>query len=106
MAVSEFDEKIQRLADFQAAQGVFLDRLEKVVAENSDAIKHNSGTITRNSELITRNSEAIRHLSNAVQSMHDNMQVMQDAMHALFERMDRFIRGLEGNGHGRSKGKE
>ena len=27
------------------------------------------------------------------------MQTMQSAMHALFEHMDRFIRGLESNGH-------
>lgn len=32
-------------------------------------------------------------------TLRDGMATMQSAMTALFDRMDRFIRGLESNGH-------
>lgn len=91
MPRSEFDAKIERLADFQVVQGALLDRLENVVAGNSDAIAHLS--------------ESMHEMRDNMRVMQDNMQVMQDAMRALFERMDRFIRGLEGNGHRPGKGR-
>ena len=53
--------------------------------------------------VVMRNSEAIAGNTEAIARLTDGMQIMQAAMHRLFEHMDRFIRGLEGDGHrGRS----
>ncbi len=61
-------------------QGELLNRVDQAVA--------------RNTEAIARNTEAIGKLA-------DGMLTMQGAMRSLFERMDRFIRGLESDGHKR-----
>ncbi len=61
-------------------QGELLNRVDQAVA--------------RNTEAIARNTEAIGKLA-------DGMLIMQGAMRSLFERMDRFIRGLESDGHKR-----
>ena len=64
-------------------QGELLHRVEQLVA--------------RNAEAIARNTEAIGKLA-------DGMTLMQGAMVRLFEHMDRFIRGLESDGHRRREG--
>ena len=78
MTLGEVEVALNRLVDNQVVQGQLLARLEHVVE--------------RNAEAIARNTEAIEHLT-------DRTNVMQSAMERLFEHMDRFIRGLEGNGH-------
>ncbi len=84
MTIDEIEVSLKKLTDNQVVQGEILNRLEQVVARNSEAI-------ARNSEAIARNTEAIGHLA-------DGTQVMQAAMGKLFDHMERFIRGLEGNG--------
>jgi hypothetical protein len=42
---------------------------------------------------------ATKALTEVVEGHDQQLQVMQAAMTALFERMDRFIRGLETDGH-------
>lgn len=78
MTVEEIEGSLKRLADVQIVQSEFLNRLERVVAQNSEAI--------------ARHTEVVGKLA-------DGMQVMQSAMERLFEHMDRFIRGLESDGH-------
>jgi hypothetical protein len=70
MTLEEVEVTLKKITDQQIVQGELLNRVEQVTA---------------------RNSEAIAHLA-------DGMQTMQSAMQRLFEHMDRFIRGLEGNG--------
>jgi hypothetical protein len=91
MTYEEVERGLKVLQDNMTVQGVMknrlennLDRLEVVVAENSAAI--------------ARNTEAIAKLA-------DGMMVMQAAMKSLFEHIDRFIRGLETDGH-RSRGED
>lgn len=71
MTLAEVEVALNRLTDNQIVQGELLGRLERVVERNSQAIER----------------------------LTDRMDVMQSAMERLFEHMDRFIRGLEGNGH-------
>jgi len=82
MTVEEIELSLKRLADGQIVQGEFLTRLERVVAQNSQAIAHHTEVIGK---------------------LADGMQVMQSAMERLFEHMDRFIRGLESDGHQKTK---
>ncbi|HEV3278190.1 MAG TPA: hypothetical protein VG860_15340 [Terriglobia bacterium] len=74
MTLGEVEVALQRLTENQIVQGELLGRLERVVERNTEAI----GRLT------------------------DRMDVMQSAMERLFEHMDRFIRGLESNGHDRA----
>jgi DNA-directed RNA polymerase specialized sigma24 family protein len=74
MTLGEVEVALQRLTENQLVQGELLGRLERVVERNTEAI----GRLT------------------------DRMDVMQSAMERLFEHMDRFIRGLESNGHDRA----
>lgn len=80
MTNEEMERGLRTLADNPIVQGELLHRTEQVVARNSEAIQ--------------RNSEAISKLA-------DGMIVMQAAMERLFDHLDRFIRGLESNGHQR-----
>ena len=70
MTLAEMEVALKKVADNQIVQGELLNRIEQMVA---------------------RNSEAIGRLA-------EGQQLMQGAMHRMFEQMDRFIRGLEGNG--------
>lgn len=108
MTNAEMEASLKRLTDSQIVQGELLNRVEQVVALNSESIARNTEAIARNTEAIAHNASAIGHLAGAMQSMHDsmqtmhdNLQVMQTAMHKLFEQIDRFIRGLENDGHRR-----
>ncbi|MGH9359742.1 MAG: hypothetical protein ACRD1O_11310 [Terriglobia bacterium] len=84
MTFAEIEVSLKRMADHQIVQGQMLNRVEQAVE--------------RNTEAITRNSEAIGHLAESLTHQADGLQVMQAAMQKLFEHMDRFIHGLEGNG--------
>jgi hypothetical protein len=59
-------------------QGELMHRVEQAVAHNTEAIAQNTAAIGK---------------------LSDGMLIMQGAMKSLFERMDRFIRGLESDGH-------
>ena len=71
MTLAEVEVALNRLTDNQIVQGELLGRVERVVVSNAEAIER----------------------------LTDRMDVMQSAMERLFEHMDRFVRGLEGNGH-------
>ncbi|MGH9326962.1 MAG: hypothetical protein ACRD2B_09820 [Terriglobia bacterium] len=71
MTQAEIEASLKRITENQVVQGELLHRLELAVDRNTEAIAQLAG----------------------------GMQVMQAAMHRLFEHMDRFIQGLEGDGH-------
>ena len=50
-------------------------------------------------ERFTRHDEQIAALIRIGENHEARLQVFESAMQALFERMDRFIRGLESDGH-------
>ncbi len=77
------------LRDYQVVQGEMLGRLELVVE--------------RNTEAIAQNSEAIAQHSAAIGKLADGFILLQAAMKGLAETVERFIRGLEGDGHRRSQ---
>ena len=78
----EMKKSLIALRDNQGVQGEILNRLELAVE--------------RTSEAIVRNSDAIAKLA-------DGFLLLQGAMKGLAETVDRFIKGLETNGHpGRS----
>ena len=96
MTYEEMEKSLVALRDNQVVQGEILNRLELAVERNSEAIARNSDAIARNSDAIAGNSDAIAKLA-------DGFLLLQAAMKGLAETVDRFIKGLETNGHhGRS----
>ncbi len=87
MTYEEIEKSLIALRDNQVVQGEMLGRLELVVERNTEAI-------AQNSEAIAQNTEAIGKLT-------DGFMLLQAAMKGLAETVDRFIRGLEGDGHRR-----
>ncbi len=85
MTFEEMEKSLLPLHDHQVAEGVMLHRVEN----NLDRLE----------AMVEKNTQAIEKLAEIAESHESRLQVMQAAMTALFERMDRFIRGLESDGH-------
>jgi ABC-type transporter Mla subunit MlaD len=113
MTFEEMEHGLKGLQDNMTVQGVMmnrvgnnLDRLEAVVAENSAAIARNTEVVAKLADGMIAIQGATKALTEVVegheqqlQTRDQQLQIMQAAMTALFERMDRFIRGLETDGH-------
>lgn len=120
MSLAEVEVALKKVADNQVVQGELLSPLERVVERNSEAIAgHGSildrhgraieslangmigmqSALTRIVEHVGLLGEHVGHLGEKVDRLTDQVQIMQSGMKRLFERMDRFIRGLETNGH-------
>jgi prophage DNA circulation protein len=87
MTYEEMEKSLVALRDNQVVQGALLGRLELAVERNAEAI-------ARNTEAIARNSEAIEKLA-------DGFILLQAAVKGLAETVERFVKGLENNGHRR-----
>jgi hypothetical protein len=87
MTYEEMEKSLIALHDNQVVQGEMLGRLELVVERNSEAI-------AQNTEAIARHTEAIGKLA-------DGFILLQAAMKGLADTVERFVRGLENNGHRR-----
>jgi exonuclease VII small subunit len=64
------------------------------------AAKHDEEIATL-TNLVGRLAQAEIHLVERMEKLESGQQEMRAAMTQLFERMDRFIQGLEGDGHKR-----
>jgi chromosome segregation ATPase len=71
---------------------------EQIAALTASVQKHDEhiGTLTN---LLGRLAQAEIRLVERMEKVESDQQEMRTAMTRLFERMDRFIQGLEGNGH-------
>ena|SRR5487761_451419 len=105
MTLAEIEVSLKKLVDNQIVQGELLSRTEQLVARNTEAIGRNSEAIAQNTEAIGyiaqatgRVAEVTTRLTESAAETNGRMDVMRAAMERLFEHMDRFIRGLEGNG--------
>ncbi|MGH9355164.1 MAG: hypothetical protein ACRD10_03455 [Terriglobia bacterium] len=90
---------LKKLVGNQVVQGELLSRLEQVVARNTEAIAQNTEAIGQVAQATSRVAEVTARLAESAAATNGRMDVMQAAMERLFEHIDRFIRGLEGNGH-------
>ncbi|MHB8653609.1 MAG: hypothetical protein ACYDA9_06995 [Terriglobia bacterium] len=84
MTYEEMQQSLKELRDNQVVQGEIVFRVEK----NLDRLEG----------MVEANTEAIAKLA-------DGAVLLQSAMKSMVDTVDRFIRGMEGNGHkpGRSK---
>ena len=88
-------------------------RVEAQTARNGEQIARNIEAIARNSESIAKLDEKIAAVTDLVgrlaqaeirivermDGQETRLQSLEAKTTALFDRMDRFIQGLEGNGH-------
>ncbi len=111
MTFEEVEQGLKVLQDNMTVQGVMmyrlennLDRLEAVVAQNSQAIHHLANGQAAMHSAMNSLFEHLDHLTERIDRLADGQASMQSAMHSLFEQIDRFLRGLESDGH-KKKGK-
>ena len=81
--------RVDRLDEVTLVQARILERLENKYDE----------AIQRHDEEIAELRSVLLKLLPAVDKLTTDVQVMKGGMDSLFERIDRFIRGQEGNGH-------
>ncbi len=91
-SLAGIDKSLKGLRDNQEVQGAMLWRTENNLDRLEAALEH---LADGQASLLA----ATKNLSEVVASHESQSVEMRAAMHALFERMDRFIRGLESNGH-------
>ena len=76
-------------------------RLTASVQKHDQQIAKHDEQIGALTDLVGRLAQAEIHLVERMEKLESGQQEMRAAMTQLFERMDRFIQGLEGDGHKR-----
>jgi len=100
------ESKVKRIEDAQVVQGVLEHRIEDQIESLRAAIEAEfraAEETRRMAEATARGAEATlratENLREVVASHEERLVGVEDAMRSLFETMERFIRGLESNGH-------
>jgi len=120
MTVMDIERTMQFIVEQQAQLTASAQRHEERLARTDEQIAKHSEQISKLGEQIAKHSEQISKLGEQVgtlidlvgrlaqaeirivermEKMDGRQQEMQSAMTRLFERLDRFIQGLEGDGH-------
>ncbi len=85
----------QQIAELKAG----MVKHDEQIAKNSEQIAKNSEQIATLTNLVGRVAQAGIHLAAQMQGHEARLASLETKATQLFERMDRFIQGLEGNGH-------
>ncbi|MGH9398086.1 MAG: hypothetical protein ACRD18_14700 [Terriglobia bacterium] len=111
--VGELASHMRQIEDAQVVQGVLEHRLERRIDGLAAMIEVTNQSVQSLSETTLVIGNAVSTLIEQAKSQEDRTAKLEDrtaelerseitmraAMEALFARMDRFIRGIEGNGH-------
>jgi methyl-accepting chemotaxis protein len=92
MTFEEMEKSVKELRDNQIVQGYRLGRTES----NLDRLEM---LVERNAQQIERNSQAIEKLAHGFMLLQSAMEGMVRSVDGLSATVDRFIRGMEHNGH-------
>jgi hypothetical protein len=98
VTLEEMQQSMMELRDNQVVQGQILHRVEtnlECLGERLDRLEI----------AVEQNTEAIAKLTNNMALLHSAMKGMVQTVEGLSATVDRFIRGLEGDGHHPSTGK-
>ena len=103
MPEPEWKGPLTKLDEVTLVHARILERLER---KYDDAIQRHDEAIQRHDEEISRLHSALEKLissgqrtNEAVEQLSANVQVLSAGLSAVLERMDRFIKGQESNGH-------
>lgn len=92
MTFDEMDKAIRDLRDNQVVQGYRLGRTES----NLDRLE---ADLHRLEQMVERNSQAIAKLADGFVVLNSAVKGMVQSVEGLSATVDRFIRGMEHNGH-------
>jgi len=95
----EMEQSVRGLSDNQVVQGHLLHRVEM----NLDRLEENVGRVEG---IVEQNSKAIGKLADGFVLLQSAMKGMVQSVEGLSATVDRFIRGMERNGHHPSRGDE
>jgi len=95
----EMEQSVRGLSDNQVVQGHLLHRVEV----NLDRLEENVGRVEG---IVEQNSKAIGKLADGFVLLQSAMKGMVQSVEGLSATVDRFIRGMERNGHHPSRGDE
>jgi hypothetical protein len=115
MELQDIEKALETLSGNHVVQGQLLGRVERLVESNSQAIASHDEILTRHERaiesivngmvslqsVVARLVDAVAGMQGEIRELAEGQRAMQTSMDHLFERMDRFIRGLESNGHER-----
>jgi len=100
------ESKVKRMEDAQIVQGVLErrieDRIESLTAAAEETRRGAEATARAAESLlqvVASHEHRLAGVEERLAGLEDSRASMEAAMRSLFERMDRFIRGLESNGH-------
>lgn len=99
MTFEEMEQSVRGLSDNQVVQGHLLHRVEM----NLDRLEENVGRVEG---IVEQNSKAIGKLADGFVLLQSAMKGMVQSVEGLSATVDRFIRGMERNGHHPSGGDE
>ena len=99
MTFEELEQSVRGLSDNQVVQGHLLHRVEM----NLDRLEENVGRVEG---IVEQNSKAIGKLADGFVLLQSAMKGMVQSVEGLSATVDRFIRGMERNGHHPSRGDE
>lgn len=89
MNFQEFERALTQVKDNLVVQGELLNRLDRSMIEGRQELVDSRKDFDRR----------INALLTIAEKHEERLNALEAAMHALFEHMDRFIRGLESDGH-------
>jgi dynactin complex subunit len=102
----DIERTMQFIVEQQAQFWASVQKHDEEIAKNNEQIAKNSEQIGKNSEhiatltnLVGRLAQAEIRIAEQMQGQEARLTSMETQAKQLFERMDRFIKGLEGNGH-------
>jgi chromosome segregation ATPase len=95
----DIERTMQFIVDQQAQFWASVQKHDEQMAKHDEKIAKNSEQIATLTDLIGRLAQAEIRLAEQMQGHEARLASLETKTTQFFERMDRFIQGLEGNGH-------
>ena len=95
----DLERTMEFIVEQQAQLTASAQKRDEQIAKHDEQIAKHSEQIAALTDLVGRLAQAEIRLVERMEKTEGSQQEMRAAMARLFERMDRFIQGLEGDGH-------
>ena len=106
MTFEELEQSVRGLSDNQVVQGHLLHRVEMNLDRLEENLLRLEENVGRVEGIVEQNSKAIGKLADGFVLLQSAMKGMVQSVEGLSATVDRFIRGMERNGHHPSGGDE
>jgi hypothetical protein len=99
----EMEQSVRELRDNQVVQGEILNRVELNLERVTERLGKLEGMVEQNTLAIEQNTLAIGKLADGMAVLQSAMKGLVQTVEGLSATVDRFIRGMGGNGHRRKR---